>query len=371
MKKKHSMILSILLVLLFILTGCCGEQMTATISQDGKCETTIRLMYELSFYETLKEENTTSDTSYLFDGTWKESTEKIGNFTYQIFAKSFSFNSCKELESFFTNLDAYKQALSDGAPNKSAYDEIDYAPFAKATITPELFYAIPADNPSSSDSHVKGGATTTEEKTDENKYYQDQMGIRMDYTVTLPNNITSSNGTINGNTASWTLENTATDQVLIAECGNSHMIASDNTSPVIRGVKNGASYKNPITIYASDETCLQTFTLDNVKLSNIFTTIYEHGKHTAVAIDANHNITTVNFNVDLKKPTIKGAKNGKTYKKKVTLKFIDNTSGIKKITVNKKKIKVCKKKTFKKKGKYTVKVTDNAGNVSILKFKIK
>ncbi|MDD6070557.1 MAG: hypothetical protein PUC12_07040 [Clostridiales bacterium] len=76
---------------------------------------------------------------------------------------------------------------------------------------------------------------------------------------------------------------------------------------------------------------------------------------------------------DTKKPTVKGVKNNKTYKKSVKFKVSDK-SGIKKVTLNKKKIKVSKAKkgyTVKKKGTYTLKVWDKAGNVRTVKFKIK
>ena len=76
---------------------------------------------------------------------------------------------------------------------------------------------------------------------------------------------------------------------------------------------------------------------------------------------------------DTKKPTVKGVKNNKTYKKSVKFKVSDK-SGIKKVTLNKKKIKVSKAKkgyTVKNNGKYTLKVWDKAGNVRTVKFKIK
>ena len=76
---------------------------------------------------------------------------------------------------------------------------------------------------------------------------------------------------------------------------------------------------------------------------------------------------------DTKKPIVKGVKNNKTYKKSVKFKVSDK-SGIKKVTLNNKKIKVSKAKkgyTVKKKGTYTLKVWDKAGNVRTVKFKIK
>jgi hypothetical protein len=75
--------------------------------------------------------------------------------------------------------------------------------------------------------------------------------------------------------------------------------------------------------------------------------------------------------IDKTKPTVTGVKNGKKYKKTVTIKFKDNKkgSGIKKATLNGKKIKSGKK--VSKKGKYTLVVTDKAGNKKTIKFTIK
>lgn len=71
---------------------------------------------------------------------------------------------------------------------------------------------------------------------------------------------------------------------------------------------------------------------------------------------------------DTTKPTITGVKNGKTYKKAITIKFSDK-SGIKKATLNNKKIKNGVK--VKKNGSYTLIVTDKAGNSRMVRFKIR
>lgn len=73
--------------------------------------------------------------------------------------------------------------------------------------------------------------------------------------------------------------------------------------------------------------------------------------------------------VDTTAPTVTGVKNGKTYKKTVTIKYSDKGSGIKKATLNGKKIKSGTK--VKKKGSYTLVVTDKAGNKKTVKFKMK
>lgn len=73
--------------------------------------------------------------------------------------------------------------------------------------------------------------------------------------------------------------------------------------------------------------------------------------------------------IDTTKPKVTGVKNGKTYKKAVTIKFSDKQSGIKSATLNNKKIKSGKK--VSKAGSYTLVVKDKAGNTTKIKFKIK
>ena len=84
--------------------------------------------------------------------------------------------------------------------------------------------------------------------------------------------------------------------------------------------------------------------------------------------------------VDEKSPTVKGIKNGKTYKKKVTVYVKDNVA-IKQVKDGSKKVKIVKVKkgkykgyykfTITKKGKHKLKVYDKAGNVKKITFKIK
>lgn len=73
--------------------------------------------------------------------------------------------------------------------------------------------------------------------------------------------------------------------------------------------------------------------------------------------------------IDENAPQVTGVKNGKTYKKAVTVKFSDKQSGMKSAKLNGKNIKNGAKVT--KKGSYTLKVADKAGNSSTIKFKIK
>lgn len=76
----------------------------------------------------------------------------------------------------------------------------------------------------------------------------------------------------------------------------------------------------------------------------------------------------VKFTVDRTAPKVTGVANNKTYKGKVKVSVKDNVSGISKITLNGKKIKSGAKIT--KKGSYTLKAKDKAGNVKTIRFKI-
>lgn len=68
-------------------------------------------------------------------------------------------------------------------------------------------------------------------------------------------------------------------------------------------------------------------------------------------------------------PKITGVKNGKTYKKAVTIRFTDKDSGIASAKLNGKKIKSGTKVSAN--GSYKLVVTDKAGNKTTVKFKIK
>ena len=80
------------------------------------------------------------------------------------------------------------------------------------------------------------------------------------------------------------------------------------------------------------------------------------------------NSTSTSIVYDKTAPSVSGVKNGKTYKKAVAVKVKDKY-GLKKITLNGKKFTSGKKVT--KKGSYTLKAVDKAGNVKTVKFKLK
>lgn len=73
--------------------------------------------------------------------------------------------------------------------------------------------------------------------------------------------------------------------------------------------------------------------------------------------------------IDDKKPAVGGVKNGRTYKKAVTVRFSDSQSGIKSATLNGRKISSGTKVSAD--GTYRLVVADQAGNKAIVQFRIR
>lgn len=108
-----------------------------------------------------------------------------------------------------------------------------------------------------------------------------------------------------------------------------------------------------------------------LKSGNTFT-VKKNGTYTIRVITKDGTTYSIQHKVkglDDTAPQITGVKNGKTYKKSVTISFSDKDSGIKSAKLNGKTIKSGKK--VSKKGTYMLKVTDKANNTKTVKFKIK
>lgn len=146
----------------------------------------------------------------------------------------------------------------------------------------------------------------------------------------------------------------------------------DTKGPVFHSIKNKKYYKQNIyyATVSDKSTDVVSITLDKKKSPSSYyiPDVTKNGKHTVVAKDAAGNTSKCTFYLDKKKPTVKGAKNGKTYYKSVKIKCRDNMK-LKSVKVNGKKRKTSF--TLKKKGKYTIVAQDKAGNKTKVKFKIK
>lgn len=99
----------------------------------------------------------------------------------------------------------------------------------------------------------------------------------------------------------------------------------------------------------------------NAKNSNLYIRVSSNG-HTSI-------YKTNGFTVDSAAPIVKGVKNGKTYKKAVTIQVSDKIAGIKSITLNGKKIS--SKQKITKKGAYKLVATDKVGHKKTILFYVK
>ncbi len=166
--------------------------------------------------------------------------------------------------------------------------------------------------------------------------------------------------------------------ILTAEDGEQRTVyfTIDKTAPVITGAANGGLYNSTRRLTVKDQSEIASLKINGREYTDGLSTtetvtLSKTGTYKVIAKDALGNTKTLTFKIDKKKPAIKGAKNGKTYKKTVKLRFKD-ANGIKKVVINGKKVKkVNKVKKLKKNGKYKVKVVDKAGNITKIKFRIK
>lgn len=371
--KKISFFLICMLTTL-LLSGCIGQKMAVTISGDGTCGYKLTYLYDKSLYDKMEaagsgiSEFRTEADSVLKTGDFSKEVVTIDGTAYYEFSREFSFTSLESMKAFLTNNDVYFNTLTANSKNASAYEKDNYkAPFSALTLGTDTFIGQLTDIIDISDSSKETSLDLKKYNT-VGEYYK-ALGMIAQVSVTLPDVVTESNGTIVGNTVTWSIDHIPDDGKLIAVSGNQPIISSDTVPPVIRGVKNNGLYKKGVTVTASDNVSLVSLRLNGKGYSTFTYKIEYTGSYTLVAEDANHNKTTVKFKIDRVKPTIKGAVNGKTYRKAVTLRFSDK-NGIKSAKVNGKSVSR-KKVTLKKRRAYSVKVTDKAGNVRTVKFRIR
>lgn len=357
-----------------MLTGCMGQQMNVNINADGTCGYTMKYLYEQSMYDSMTSSGDTS-SSALNSGDFEKKTETIDSKIYYSFSRNFSFTSLDAMKSFLTDDTTYYNTLVTGSKNPSAYTKESFlAPFSDVTVDASAFRGVLSqDSMLSSSAQPKENVTPVTSKDSKsmdgyksiNEYYK-ANGMIVDIAVTLPAAITESNGTINGNTATWDITAIPDDGCLIAVTSG-NPISGDTTAPVVSGVKKNGLYKKA-TVKITDDVCVNRVTVNGIRYNSSRYLFAQSGTYTIVATDANSNTTTVKFSVDAKAPVIKGLKSGKVAKKGVTLRFSDN-KGVQSVKINGKSASK-KKVRLNKVGKYVIKVTDKAGNVTKTSFRI-
>lgn len=187
-------------------------------------------------------------------------------------------------------------------------------------------------------------------------------------TITFPYTVEDTNGVLqeDGKTVVWGAEQ-------LSGQGESRLYATfgeqdSKKAPKFKGAKNGKYYNSVIALNVDSDNLIDQVKVNGKKYVSDYFSISSEGSYEVVATDKNKNKSTIKFQIDMTKPSLKGVKDKKTYTKPVIVKFSDKGSGIKKATLNGKKISSGKKIT--KKGSYTLKLTDRAGNIKTAQFKI-
>lgn len=382
-KKKLSCLMLTLILMVGALTGCMGQGVALTLNADGTCSYTVKYLYEKQTFETSLSQS--ANTSPLMSTDFTRGEENINGMTYITFSRQLSFANTEVMKSTLTDLNTYISKLKEGSANAALYttETITAAPFSEMTLDGSTFTAKVTSTSdsmtssmssdmskiSSSASYAEIGKIDTKSLNgyDSVYAYMKSCGLIMDYAITFPANVTESNGTINGATASWSTDNLPADSKLIAvTAGNP--LSADTEAPVISGVKNNGLYNKAVKLTITDNVNVKSVTVNGIAIGNTSLKASVNKTYKITVADAQGNVSSVTFRVDRKKPVIKGIKNGKKVTKPVTLKFKDNVK-VKSVTINGKKAGT-KKAVLKKKGRYAVKVKDTAGNVSKVVFRI-
>lgn len=381
---KKSKVLLCLLVSMLVMacvTGCIGQKTETVIRSDGTCSYKYTYLYDKSMFDKLESSGGMDDSAReLSSGDYLKEVVDIKGIPYYSFSRNFEFSNLNELKAFLTEDETYFRKITSESKAASQYDKSSHtAPYSSVTLDTGTFIGVLKDSildeslqkDSGSDKTTKSKETTDVTDTDlkGNKSIGEmceKLGIVVEVSITLPSAVTGSNGKIQGNTVTWSINDLPDDGKLIAVTGNNPILSSDKTPPVIKGVKNKGLYNKTVKVTAQDNVSLKELRLNGARYNTSAFRVGQNGSYMLTAEDASHNKTTVRFKIDKKKPVVKGAKNGKRYRKNVTLRFSD-TNGIRSVKINGKK-KSTKKTVLKKNGKYTVKATDKAGNTSTVRF---
>lgn len=355
--KKKSICLVLAFIMTVLLTGCMGVNTKVTMKEDGSGTLSYCVMIDSQLNEYMKTETEEDHEEEFKKMGYTESQQIYDNNIYICFEKCLSFATPKELCDLLTEPETFSNNFLDGKEVFEDYEDFQDsgAIFSNAQASEDSFQAV----------MLGDGIMLDEEKM--NAAFE--QGYFVLFSITYGKEIVYTNGTLSADkkTASWKLGFSATDKLIQVSTKGASEFSTDTVKPVIKGVKNEKYYNTYVDITVSDDIGIESVTCNDEAIGKE-ESIELDGKYTITAKDFAGNTSKVTFYVDTTYPSVKGVKNGATYKSKRTIKFTD-TIGVKSATLNGKKIK--SGKVVSKKGKYTLRVTDMAGNVRVVKFQIK
>nr|WP_106782733.1 cadherin repeat domain-containing protein [Lysinibacillus timonensis] len=132
----------------------------------------------------------------------------------------------------------------------------------------------------------------------------------------------------------------------------------DQTAPVVKGVEDAKNYNQAITITFDEGTA----TLNGTAFTS-GSTVQEEGSYELAVTDEAGNTTTITFTIDQIPPQITGVEHNKYYNTAVTITFDEGTA-----TLN--GTEFTSGSTVEEDSIYTLLVTDEAGNTTIITFTI-
>lgn len=184
--------------------------------------------------------------------------------------------------------------------------------------------------------------------------------------VKLPVTINKTNGKLSSDkkTVTWDLTKVNPGDKLYAYHNTSNT-GNKKSKVSLSGVKNKGYLTKSKTIKVVTKENIKSITVNGKKIKGKSIKVTKEGKYNIV-VKTNIGTTKFSFTYDKTKPTanIKA----KTYTKPVKIKVKDKLSGVKSIKLNNKTVK--NNYTVRDNGKYTLKITDKAGNSKVIKFKL-
>lgn len=331
MGKKMCMLLCTILLLGLFLTGC-GIEASFNIAKDGKLSLSSDLYLNAEEYAEM-----------LLTGA------KASDFT-KVKLDGKTYFKAKQDQS---TEDAFKSAMDEMG------DELKKELTAKECVMP---FGSSTDSTEALEDSSLGGLGDLNTMLESIDFYN--MSITFPYKVILTNGTLSEDG----KTVTFNLM-----ELMKNKADSIYAYTAKSTRLIELAKTDGTTIKNKAKVAAKK---IKIATYDKVKSITVNGKA-QKSKTIKLAKDTTYKIKVVTANAsktftvtrDTKKPTVTGVKNKKTYSKKVTIKFSDSASGIASATLNDKKFK--SGKSVSKAGKYTLKVTDKAGNTTTIKFTIK
>ncbi len=327
-------ILAVMLLGITLLTGCSVEQKL-------KINADFSSTSEIDMYTTAQEEDA------IMQSLAEMGMTEVATYADLMQQMEFTYSGTQVVDGVANNIYTSTESMSS-QDTKNSFVELN-------------MYRAVYDISEQAETATEQTAGTTEGDLDDVGFFY--------MTITYPFEVGKANGIIqpDGYTVKYDVKALQQQKVSrLYAVSKTALAAADKIT--IQGAKNKKAYRRAITIQVSAQSAVTSFTVNGKPQATNRFSASKNGKYNVVVKTATGKTQKMSFCVDKKKPTT-NIKNKKVYKKAVKITFKDSISGIKKATLNGKKIKSGKK--VKKNGKYTLKIYDKAGNVKTVKFTIK